>query len=388
MLKIVFKYFICFCIWIIIKLRAFVLRKKQRGALAGSKVLVIHSLGLGNAVMATPFFVALKGQNPTGTTDILTFNRAAESILKGLGLGGKLMLYQGNVVAKIKLLRKIASTRYNYCFMAFPAFTLPAEVLPLFVSAQFNISHDYGIIHPYFKFVKPLYHTLMPIRESIHDVEQNLSLLDSFAIPEKHPARYPDFDLSAESREFAESYLVSLKIRHQDIKFCIHPGSNKAASHKRWPLENFLALADHLRNEFNTKAIFILGPDEAPLKDEIDRHHFYVLQTGDVEQIAAVIQQCDFFVSNDSAIMHVASLVKVPIFAIWGCTDERRNGARTDKVVNISSDQVTCRPCIGIIPKPDRQCDGNICLTTISVDKVYRPIAATLRTKAVHKMAG
>jgi heptosyltransferase-2 len=77
------------------------------------------------------------------------------------------------------------------------------------------------------------------------------------------------------------------------------------------------------------------------------------------------------FVSNDSGAMHLAAALDRPVVAVFGPTDERvtRPVGRHE----IVSQPVFCRPCLL------RECPiDHRCMRRISVDTVYRAVAARL----------
>jgi heptosyltransferase-2 len=44
-----------------------------------------------------------------------------------------------------------------------------------------------------------------------------------------------------------------------------------------------------------------------------------------------LVEQCQFFVTNDSGLMHVAAALNVPMVAIFGSTDPVATGPRSRK---------------------------------------------------------
>jgi len=59
----------------------------------------------------------------------------------------------------------------------------------------------------------------------------------------------------------------------------------------------------------------------------------------------AVIKRCDFFLTNDSGLMHVASALDRPMIAIFGSTDPNATGPRSEKARVVKHD-IACAPCL------------------------------------------
>jgi len=65
---------------------------------------------------------------------------------------------------------------------------------------------------------------------------------------------------------------------------------------------------------------------------------------GSFTQSCALIQKCQYMITNDSGLMHVANALSVPLLAIYGPTDYRRTAplAKTSKILRLG---LPCSPC-------------------------------------------
>jgi heptosyltransferase II len=64
----------------------------------------------------------------------------------------------------------------------------------------------------------------------------------------------------------------------------------------------------------------------------------------DFSQLAALLKQAHLLISNDSAVMHLASYLNIPVGAIFGPTDEEKYAPWSEKSIVIKKD-IFCRPC-------------------------------------------
>src|SRR4030095_5343339 len=99
-----------------------------------------------------------------------------------------------------------------------------------------------------------------------------------------------------------------------------------------------------------------------------------------VKQAAALIEQCDLLVCNDSGLMHAAVAVGTPVAAIYGPTDFRRTAPLGDSHTIIRH-ELPCSPCFKL--EGDDQvhaCTHHDCLMTISPEEVLIAISQTLRS--------
>ena len=88
---------------------------------------------------------------------------------------------------------------------------------------------------------------------------------------------------------------------------------------KRWPKEKFLELAAALRY-VDAEVVFFVGPEERSLLgfyESILKWRCVVIYEPDVRAFAALVANCDLFVSGDSGPMHLACALGVRTIALF-----------------------------------------------------------------------
>ncbi len=376
----VVKIIFCATCWSIIQIKRIVFGKGKFPQGDSYKILLVSCEGIGNAILSIPFVYTLKRNFRNSSIEVLTTSHSHQLLFEGTRCCDRVMLYERKMMKRIRLFFELRKRKYDFCFLAFPTLSLPKETIPLFINSRFNICHDYARLHSYFIYVKDLFHRTIPIEEDYHDIEQHLNLLHDFPAINREIDRYPIFHFTDEVRQYAKDFFSKHRIHKNDVMIAIHTGSSSGALYKRWPLENFLSVAEQLKNNVNAKIIYIAGPDEIDLRERLVMNDDVLLETPDIRKVLCVLSDCDLFISNDSGIMHVASMARIPILTIWGGTSEKRNGARADRVINILPDEMPCRPCVKFVPLitcEKGECD---CIRTISVDTVYRAAAHVFDT--------
>jgi ADP-heptose:LPS heptosyltransferase len=104
-----------------------------------------------------------------------------------------------------------------------------------------------------------------------------------------------------------------------------------------------------------------------------------------VKQVAALIEQCDLLICNDSGLMHTAVAVGTPVAAIYGPTDFRRTAPLGDRNTVIRH-ELPCSPCFKLEGDDQVQaCPHHDCLMTITTDEVLHAIARTRKEGIVGK---
>ncbi|MEK7795504.1 MAG: glycosyltransferase family 9 protein [Candidatus Hydrogenedentota bacterium] len=98
----------------------------------------------------------------------------------------------------------------------------------------------------------------------------------------------------------------------------IHPGSGGVA--KNWPIENYLALADHLERTGH-RVEWLVGPAE---RERSSAPRFPdALPEGPLAAVARRLAGARLYIGNDSGITHLAAAAGCNVVAIFGATDSR-----------------------------------------------------------------
>lgn len=147
----------------------------------------------------------------------------------------------------------------------------------------------------------------------------------------------------------------------------INPGASPRWPTKKWPVENFARLCDELGRR-NIRVVLTGSSDDAALAQELmaqtKNKPVNAVGRTTIPQLAALIRRCQVFVSSDSAPMHIAAAVNVPLIALFGPTDPRRHLVQPDRF-QVFWKEVSCSPCYL------RSCPiGHVCMKKITVQEV------------------
>ncbi|MFQ6041384.1 MAG: glycosyltransferase family 9 protein [Candidatus Poribacteria bacterium] len=197
-----------------------------------------------------------------------------------------------------------------------------------------------------------------------HEVEINLDVLRSGDIP--ITSRKTFFNVPSESQIWAKDLLSELGMEISKPIVAIHPGSPVPL--KRWPAERFAKLADILI-ERKMQVLFLGGRAEKQLVEEIRAQMRYnsvnIAGRTNLQQLGAVLQNCQLFIGNDSGPMHIAAAVGARVIGLFGPSSPRRFGPFGDKCTAIRK-KSDCPPCM----KERCRFGGEGCIVEISVADV------------------
>jgi ADP-heptose:LPS heptosyltransferase/O-antigen/teichoic acid export membrane protein len=154
---------------------------------------------------------------------------------------------------------------------------------------------------------------------------------------------------------------------------------------RRWPVERFGALARRLTEECGATVFLTGAPEEARTSALVAGPSVTgcIDTTGrlSLAETAALMEQCDVFVTNDTGPMHMAFALGVPTVAIFGPTDPRRVGPIGEEATRrsrILAPALSCAPCAGEALIPCRHPEGQVCLLEIPVGDVFRAVQELL----------
>lgn len=155
-----------------------------------------------------------------------------------------------------------------------------------------------------------------------------------------------EFWITEEDKINVEKLLVKIGV---DLN---HPilGINIGASWitKRWPAKHLSEFASQIQKDGKTQVVLMGSPKEVAFEKEIlsitQSRLFSMVGKTTIREAGALIQRCSFFVSTDSAPLHIAAAVETPTIALFGPTDPQRHLPPGEKTAFLQQ-KVDCGPC-------------------------------------------
>jgi heptosyltransferase-2 len=146
---------------------------------------------------------------------------------------------------------------------------------------------------------------------------------------------------------------------------------------RRWPLENYVRLAEKLIGD--GFQVLITGSQG----DEWIQSAFKPLPVTDlvgqtsISELAALYGRSDLVITHDSGPLHLAVASGQKVIALFGPTVPWEKVPRLERVrVLWGGEKLACRPCYD--GKNYADCDNNVCLQDLSVEKVYEEAGRAL----------
>jgi len=198
-----------------------------------------------------------------------------------------------------------------------------------------------------------------------HSVYNQAKLLEHIGVKIDKIPFYPE--LRIDDKDISKRVKDVIKVNN---KIVIHIGSGNRF--RDWGMKNFESLIKKLK-EHDCK-IFLVGNSNEEkkrgeyLKKEYGLYNF----TGNlrIKDLLYLIEHSNLYFGVDSGPIHVASLTKTPIVALYGPNIPEISGPWREKDVKIVQKNLKCRPC------SQRRCiyDKIKCMQNIKVEEVYEAI--------------
>ncbi len=290
------------------------------------RILVVKPCCLGDVLMATPAIRALATAYPDAEIDALTTRWSAPA-LEGNPRVTTVLPYpeRPSPWALLRLARRLRRRGYDLGVGLDRSPVVNALLaltgIPIRAGVD-NLGRGVGLSHR----ARP--------EPGQHETDLFLAVLAALGIaaddaaPEYHPTRA--------DREWAANWAGD---RPRPI-VVLHPGGavnpGSTLLTKRWPPERFAALAERLVAEWGGTVVLVgAASDREAVEQVLGALPFPAVDLAgrlSLSGLAALCEQADLYVGNDSGTTHLAAAVGTPTVAIFGPTSPRRyrpRGARS-----------------------------------------------------------
>lgn len=205
----------------------------------------------------------------------------------------------------------------------------------------------------------------MPPKDTLHKIQYFLNLLERYGIPSD--GTHYDLSIPDADRLYAQGLLRAAGCDSTHLKVAIHAGANWHL--KRWPAKLFARLGDLLSERHQARILFIGSADDRPLAEGIVRR---MTQPASIlcgqttlTQLAALMKEVDWVVSNDSGPLHIAAAVRARVIGLFGPTRPELTAPPAAENVKILFGSIGCP-----VPCYRQWCPINLCMRQITPENV------------------
>lgn len=342
------------------------------------RILINALSGIGDVLMFTPALRLLKEKLPDSRIDALVMYKSVLQLFQDNPIINNVFFIDFFKQSKLKSFKKVYHLRknkYDYGINIYPSNRIEYNVLNYILGAEKRLGHRYNHSNLFrFEFLNNV--TLKEVSNR-HNVLQNIDLIKTI-VNIDDVKEYPGMEICID-RSYDDRTKEWIKHINPDNKSLIgfHPGSATLKNHinKRWDKNKYIELGKKLIEKDN--ALILLFGNEFELNEEIKKgigEYSFIASTDDFNDSLARMKECKLFVSNDTAFMHSAAALKIPVVAIFGYTNHKELYPWNLKYIVIRK-KLDCSPCFYNSPKPATcQWSGNDafkCIKLITVEEVY-----------------
>lgn len=331
------------------------------------RILIINLGGMGDMLLSAPAVRAIISRYPEAEFVFLTDEAgrpAAEWLFPGCGYFClSLNISISTIAHTIKVLTALRSLRCNLAVNMRSITSLlgawKMRMLLDFINPHRSVGRDTDGRGGFFD---------IGIKEELgaDTYEMEYDIAAAGALGARVHARNIALNVERKHNDRIDFFLRGRGAGEDSILIGIHPGGKP--SH-RWPLENFASLLHALSEERQCSFIITGTQEEAGLGRKLAKMTAARILQGaglfSLPELAALLQRCSLFVSNDTGPIHLAAFLNVAQIVIFGPGYLKRFDPRniSDKAV-VLQDAVRCAPC-------DRQwCFSKRCLSAIKPERV------------------
>ncbi|HPG29761.1 MAG TPA: glycosyltransferase family 9 protein [bacterium] len=207
-------------------------------------------------------------------------------------------------------------------------------------------------------------------------IEKNFSLLSYFFKETPQIKEIPDiFEIKENDKTTIDDFLKKLKFSKSII---INPSVSKLGRYKEWKEDYYSELCGLLLNYYKDEnLIFTGGFGEfekieriiSGIKNISNDYKSRIFKAPEFrgKESAYLISKANLFITGDTAPMHIASFLNVPLIALFGPSDVEINKP-------FGSNNLLLYKPVGCNPCRKRKCKKLICQTALKPDYVFEKI--------------
>ena len=290
------------------------------------RILIIRHAPLGETVLTTPVIRALRQRFRDAYIAYMVAPTREDLVSANPHLN-EVLIYQSSIPKSIsQLIRR----KFQLAVVLQPTFRLVLHTfiagIPLRIGFQTNTAGKRLLKHS------------VPNNTSQHETQRYLDVVRTIGIDVENDE--PEVFIDDVGRIWVDEYINSNNLDNNKPIIGLNPGA--ATSYRRWPADKFIILANMLHDEYDCHIVITTGPREGELAHQISsgmKFPSIIVDNVTPMQLAAIIQRCHLYISNDTGPMHLSTAVKTPTIALFGGSNPLQWGPPWEKHTIIAREE-------------------------------------------------
>lgn len=286
------------------------------------KILVIRIDRIGDMVMTTPIFRALKEKWPDAQVTVLTNPLNKDILINNPSIDCILIYDRENkhkrFNSRLTFFRSMRKRGFDLVIDPYLDYELTTSFITRFVGNRFRLGFEFAGREIFYNI---RYHpNAFPVTTGKkHMIDYYLDLLTCIEVETKK--RQPEVFVTAEERENATKLLKKNGVSSENRIIGIHPGGHYES--QRWPIKRFAAISDYLITGYGIKIILFADRGEKHLISEFKNCAVktpIILEALSLREFMSALSHCCLFLCNNSGPLHIATALNIPTVSTIGPT--------------------------------------------------------------------
>jgi len=341
------------------------------------RILLIRLKGIGDVILSTPLFRALKKKFPSAQIDLVT-RSFCEPVVRHNPYLNRVILYPEKTESLgvlIQFVNRLRGEKYDWVI------DLAAEPRSAWLTFLTGAPMKAGYA---FRFREWAFNQRIPknkIRR--YQGEVNLDIIRALGVPDQ--GNQTEIILDQDDKEWAARYFAKKEITELHYKVGLNPTGTWSS--KRWPVAYWRELIGLICSQLAVKPILLGGPADQELIRQINaglEQKTYVMPDTTLSQAASFVSHLDLLVGNDGTPQHLAQAFGVKSLTLcgphWGMSWVKPGDVRHRFLQHF----LDCGPCdLNVCPFPEKASDGGHvhqeCLLKITPATVFSVLKEMLQ---------
>ena len=277
------------------------------------RILIIRTGPLGETVLTTPVIRALRQRLPESHIAYMVAPTREELVSANPHLN-EVITYQRSVPKQVYGMMKRS---FQMAVVLQPTFRLVLHTVLASIPFRVGFETNSG--------GRKFLHVSVPNNTAQHEASRYLDVVRGLGI--EPDGDEPEMFVDVATQRWADEFLENAKIDKARPLIGLNPGAG--AVYRRWSRERFAQVGDLLHNTYDAQLCITGGYRESALPHELAGLMScspLILTETTTMQLAAIIQNCNLFISNDTGPMHLSTAVKTPTIALFGASNSSQWG--------------------------------------------------------------
>lgn len=271
------------------------------------KILIILLGRIGDMILSTPMFSAIKKKFPESEIHILASN-SNYSIITNNPFIEKVFIFNKAPVKLIETFIKLRKENYDYLIDPKDHYSRESNILARLIKSKIKIGFNPVGKNTYHFGIKSYIEN-----HELHFISRTFLALQHIGIVQQPTIPKPEVYPPNDSINYVGNVLKSITAK-KNLVINISAGSQE----RIWKSENWMSVINNIDKD-KFKIIITYAPSEAMQAKELSENvpHLLLFPSRNFNDVIALISRVNLIITPDTSVVHVASAYNIPIIALY-----------------------------------------------------------------------